>query len=63
MFTVYASVNSTCTPHPLPPLRDPQALAFFFALDGKSPGWGEKKRANAPSSVNIATFFIDYTVE
>jgi len=22
------------------------------------PGWGRKKRANAPSSVNTATFFI-----
>ena len=27
------------------------------------PGWGRKKRENAPSSVNTATFFIDCTVE
>ena len=50
------------------------STAFFFALDGKfpgmgtlelsnPPGWGRKKRANAPSSVNTATFFIDRTVE
>ena len=26
------------------------------------PGWGRKKRASAPSSVNTATFFIDHTV-
>ena len=26
-------------------------------------GWGRKKRANAPSSVNTATFFIDRTVK
>ena len=46
----------------------------FFALDGKfpgvgtlelsnPPGWERKKRTNAPSSVNTATFFIDCTVE
>ena len=46
----------------------------MFALDGKFPGvgtlelsnplgWGRKKRANAPSSVNTTTFFIDTTVE
>ena len=46
----------------------------FFGLDGKFPGmgtfelsnssgWGEKKRANAPSSVNTVTFFIDRPVE
>ena len=27
------------------------------------PGWGRKQRANAPSSVNTTTFFIDRTVE
>ena len=32
MFTVYASVNSTCTQHPPPPLGDPQALAFFLQM-------------------------------
>ena len=47
-------------------------ISIFFALDGKfpgvgtlelsnSPGWSRKKRANAPSSVNTATFFIDRT--
>ena len=47
---------------------------FVFGLDGKFPGvgtlellnpprWGRKKRTNAPSSVNTATFFIDRTVE
>ena len=47
---------------------------MFLALDGKlpgmgtlelsnPPGWGRKKRANAPSSVNTATFFIDRIVE
>ena len=50
------------------------STAFFFSLDGKfpgvetlelsnPPGWGRKKRANALSSVNTATFFIDRTVE
>ena len=49
-------------------------VSIFFALDGKfpgvgtlelsnPPGWGRKKRANAPSSINTATFFIDCTVE
>ena len=28
-----------------------------------TPGWGRKKRANSPSSVYTATFFIDRTVE
>ena len=27
------------------------------------PGWGRKKRANAPSFVNTATFFVDRTIE
>ena len=55
-------------PAPRPPRADPRELAFFFALDGKfpgvgtlelanPPGWGRKKRANVPSSVNTATFF------
>ena len=48
-------------------------ISIFFALDGKflgagtfklsnSPGWGRKKRANTPSSINTVTFFIDRTV-
>ena len=59
---------------PSPPRAEPRALAYFFALDGKFPGvgtlelsnpqgWGRQKRANAPSFVNTATFFIDCTVE
>ena len=55
------------------------STAFFFvvvvvALNGKfpgvatlelsnPPGWERKKRVNALSSVNTATFFIDRTVE
>ena len=64
----YASVNSDCAHNP------PVISIFFFALDGKfpgvgtpklsnPPGWGRKKRANARSSVNAATFFIDRTVK
>ena len=60
-------------PAPRPPRADPRALAFF-CLGWQIPGvgtrelsnpaeWGRKKRANAPSSVNTATFFIDRTVE
>ena len=59
---------------PPPPRADPRHWHFFSALDGKFPGvgtlelsnppeWGRKKTANASSSVNIATFFIDRTVE
>ena len=63
---------------PSPPLRlpraEPRALTFLFALDGKFPGvetlelsnlpgWGREKGANAPSSINTTTFFIDCTVE
>ena len=59
----------------IPPApRPPPGISIFFALDGKfpgvgtlelsnSPGWGRKKRANAPSSVNTATFLIDRTVK
>ena len=67
-----ASVNSTCAkpPHPLPA----GGIVFFFCLGwqipgggalelSNPPGWGRKKRASAPSSVNTATFFIDRTVE
>ena len=56
---------------PTPP---PGLTHRALALDGKllgvrtlepsnPPGWGRKRRANAPSSVNTATFFIDRTVE
>ena len=60
-------------PPPPPPPADPRSLAFWMAnsrrwLGGtfelpNPPGWGRKKRANATSSVNTATFFIDCTVE
>ena len=60
-------------PPPPPPPVDPRSLAFWMAnsrrwLGGtfelpNPPGWGRKKRANATSSVNTATFFIDCTVE
>ena len=57
-----------------PPPRLTSGQWHFFAFDGKfpgvgtfelsnPPGWERKKRANAPSSVNAATFFIDRTVE
>ena len=72
---VYSSISQfqlCLAPTPLPRLT-PQALAFFFALNGKfpgvgtlelsnSPGWRRKNRANALSSNNTATFFIDCTV-
>ena len=57
---------------PPPPGLTPRALAFFWPWMAKSLGWGllscqiprgRKKRANAPSFVNTATFFIDCTVE
>ena len=60
---------------PPPPGADPAALALFLPWMANargwglnfelsiSPGWGQKKRANAPSSVYTATFFIDHTVE
>ena len=70
-----ASVNSSGTHPPPLPGTTPWALAFFFCLVGwqipggetlelsNTPRWGQKKMANAPSSVNTATFFIDCTVE
>ena len=64
----YASVNSSCVLS-LPP---PPPLSPGHKQDGKFPrvetlevsnstGRRRKKRANAPSSVNTATFFIDCT--
>ena len=56
-------------PDPPPPGADPRALAFFCLgwqiPEGGTlePGWRPKKMANAPSSVNAATLFIDRTVE
>ena len=60
--------------HSPPPGPTPGHWNFFFALDSKfpgvgtlelsnPPGWGRKKRVNARSSVNTATFFIDRTDE
>ena len=60
-------------PRPPPP-GWPPGISIFFALDDKCPGvgilelsnplgWGRKMRANAPSSVNTATIFIDRPVE
>ena len=58
---------------PAPPLGLALGISiFFFALNcnfpgvgtlelSKTPGWGLKKRASAPFSVNTATFFIDRT--
>ena len=59
--------------HQLIPPASSYALAFFLPWMSNSRGWGllscqirrvgEKKRANAPSSVNTVTFFIDRPVE
>ena len=68
-----ASVNSSCAQHPLP-TGSPPGISLFFRLGwqipgvgtpelSNPPGWGRKKRANALSSVNTPTFFIDRTVE
>ena len=38
-------------------------LVILTGLNNASPGREQKKRANAPSSVNTATFFIDRTVK
>ena len=73
----YASLNSSCAQAPPPPPQqaDPRALVFFLPWMANSwgwglsswavkfPGWGRKKRTNALSSINTATFFIDCTVE
>ena len=59
---------------PAPPRADPRALASFLPWMANSrgwgllscqtpPGWGRKKRANAPSYVNTTTFFIARTVK
>ena len=58
--TVNACISQFQVPQTPPP---PPKHYHFFALDGKFLGWGPKKRANAPSSVNTATYFIDCTVE
>ena len=60
-FAMYQSIPAAPST-PLSP-GSPPGISLFFALDGKFPGWGRKKRANVLSSVNPATFFIDGTVE
>ena len=70
---IWPVMHQSIPPAPRPPGLTPGNW-HFFALDGKftgvgtlelanPPGWGRKKRANAPSSVNSATFFIDRTVQ
>ena len=66
-------MHQSIPPAPRPPRADLRALAFFclgWQIPGvgtlelsNSPGWGRKKKANAPSTVNTATFFIDRTVK
>ena len=58
---MHQSIPATLSPPPPP--ADPRASAFFLSWMANSRGWGRKKRANAPSSVSTATFFIDRTVE
>ena len=43
MFTVYASVNSTCTQHPPPPWVTPKHWHFFA-----NPQGGDEKRGQMP---------------
>ena len=61
-------------PSPPSPRADPCVLAFFLPWMANSRGWGllscqiprgedEKRGQMHPSSVNVATFFIDRTVE
>ena len=68
----YASANSTCA-QPPPPPADPCASAFFFALDGKFPGWGllscriprdgdEKRGQMSRPPSTLQPFFINRTV-
>ena len=72
MIVLHQSMPAAPSPPPPPGLTP--VISIFFASDGKLPGvgtlelsnppdWGQKQRANAPSSVNTATFFIDRTVE
>ena len=56
MFTVYASVNSTCTQHPPPPLGDPQALAFFLPWMANPQG-GDEKKGQTPHPASTLQHF------
>ena len=54
----------------LRPAPPPPGISVFFCVGWQIPGdgdypprWGGKKRANAPSSDNTATFFNDRTVK
>ena len=61
-------MHQSIPPAPIPPPTGwPPGISIFFTLDGKfpgvgtlelsnPPGWGRKKRANAPFFVNTATF-------
>ena len=69
---MHQSISAASRSPPPPPSRA-RVLAFFclgWQIPGggdswavKFPGWGRKKRANASSSVNTATFLIDRTAE
>ena len=67
VFTSEFMHQSIPTPPPPPHPGWPPGISIFFTLDGKfpgvgtlelsnPPGWGRKKRANAPFFVNTATF-------
>ena len=71
-FVMHQSIPAASSPPPRPLSRAGEA--FFFCLDSKfsgvgtlelsnPQGWARNKRANALSSVNTATFFIDRTIE
>ena len=50
------------TPSTPPPPRGQTPRMGILELSNP-PGWGRKQMANAPSSVNTATVFIDRTVK
>ena len=70
---LYASVNFSCALPPSPPppplpRAGPKAFCLELQIPGdgtlklsNTPGWGLKKRASAPFSVNTAKFFKDRT--
>ena len=51
---MHQSIPPAPSPPPLP-RDDPREIAFFLPWMANSRGWGRKKKANAPSSVNTAT--------
>ena len=40
LWLMHQSIPAVLSPPPPAPLGEPWALAFFFTLDGKFPGWG-----------------------